>query len=78
MRITVPVTLTVEVEFDMDEHEAACLSGESDPGQQHLIERTREAIQECLHDEPSLADDMVERITNETGWCLRAFSMVAR
>lgn len=77
MKISVPVTLTVEVEFDLDQDGNGDTVLESHEVEELML-RTREAIQDTLHAEPSLADDMVERITDNTGWCLRSLSMVAR
>ena len=77
MKISVPVTITVEVEFDMTPEEAASYLDGDDLGLVNLKHSTTKAIQDALHADPDLADDMVERITDNTGWCLCAISMVA-
>lgn len=77
MRITVPVMITVEVEFDMTEEEAATFQDGQDLGLENLTRSTRRAIQECLHQNTGmgLTDDLVEYITDETGWCISSLSL---
>lgn len=77
MRITVPVTITVEVEFDMTEEEAATFQDGQDLGLENLTRSTRRAVAECLHQNTGmgLTDDMVEYVTDETGWCIRGLSL---
>lgn len=79
MKITVAVTITVEVEFDMTPEEAASFQDGEDLGLENLTRSTQRAIQECLrqNDEPvlALADSMVDYITDETGWCIHALRL---
>jgi hypothetical protein len=75
MKITVPVTINVEVEFDMTDEEAATFLDGEDLGMVNLTTSTRRAISEALHQDTGLVDDMVEYITDETGWCINSLSM---
>jgi len=77
MRITVPVTINVEVDFDMTEEEAAAFQSGEDLGMENLVRSTGRAIAECLHQNAGmgLADDMVEFVTDETGWCITNLNM---
>ena len=74
MKISVPVTLTVDVEFDMDRDECP---GEELPSPERLGELARQAVVDALHADDVLMDDMVERITDGTGWCILGISMGA-
>ena len=77
MRITVPVTINVEVDFDMTDEEAASYQGGEDLGLENLTRSTQRAVAECLHQNAGtgLLDDMVEFVTDETGWCITNLNM---
>lgn len=75
MKITVPVTINVEVEFDMTDEEAATFLDGEDLGMVNLFKSTQRAVGEALHQTTGLVDDMVEFITDETGWCISNLSM---
>lgn len=74
MKITVPVTVSVEIDFDMTEEEAASYRGRE---LENLTHKAKQAVAECLHQNAGtgLADDMVEFVTDETGWCVSGLYM---
>lgn len=77
MRVAITVPITVQIEFDMTEEEAAAFQSGEDPGLEKLTRTTQGAIQDAIHQNAGmgLADDMVDLITEETGWCIRSLSM---
>jgi hypothetical protein len=75
MRITVPVTINVDVEFDMTEEEAACYQDGQDMGLTNLINGTKRAIANTLHGSEGMIDEMVDAISDETGWCINGLTM---
>lgn len=74
MRIKVPVTIEVEVDFDT---EVDGVDAIQEIDRTAIERKSKDAIAECLHQNAGmgLADDMVEYITDETGWCINGLYM---
>lgn len=77
MRVTIAVPVRVEIEFDMTEEEAAAFQDGQDLGLENLQRSAGRGITSALHHNGGmgLTDDMVEFVTDETGWCIRSLSM---
>lgn len=66
MKITVP--LTIEIYFDIDEEDLKDVDPKS------LTEDAQYAALEVIHQD-IIADEIVEAITEHTGWCIRALAL---
>lgn len=78
MMITVTVPVSVTVELDMTDTEAACFQDGQDLGLENLRRSVARGVILSLHraaEEEGMADDMVDAISDETGWCLRSLSL---
>ena len=78
MKITVPVTVNINIEFDMTPEETVCYQDGQDLGLENLARSTKEAIEHCLRERDvgqDLMDDMVEQITDRTGWSIYGLSL---
>lgn len=71
MKITVPVTLFVDVEFDIDGEDLAEI--QNDPNT-NLQAETDGVVRQWLYDNIN-PDDLVEYITDATGWCISGLSL---
>lgn len=70
MKISVPVLMMVEVEFDTEVDGEVVI-----PDRDQLVIRSHKAVVDTLHASEELVDEMLERITDATGWCIQALSM---
>lgn len=75
MRFSVPLTITISVELDIDDEDVAIMMGGVDPSK--LAARIAKGACDALHDPDAdvLGDIMVERITDATGWCVRSWGL---
>lgn len=73
MRVCVPVTFYVEVEFDVDGEDLAEIAGDAEYITR-LQQHTAEGALKTVFD-GTVVDEMVENITDTTGWCIQSLSI---
>lgn len=74
MKLSIPVTVVVDIELDISDDDVGDFDIKDPAVILAITEEAKEAIIGAIND-TDIADTMVENVTDNTGWCVKALSL---